>query len=59
MHQSPRQQALVKALVTFSDEVGAVVLAEGIEVAEQVPALRDAGVTLGQGWHLGVPVITA
>lgn len=59
VHESPRQQAIVKALVTFSDEVGAVVLAEGIEVAEQVPALRDAGVTLGQGWHLGIPVITA
>ena len=59
VHDSPRQQAIVRALVTFSDEVGAVVLAEGIEVAEQVPALLAAGVTLGQGWHLGVPVMTA
>jgi EAL domain-containing protein (putative c-di-GMP-specific phosphodiesterase class I) len=58
VHESPRQQAIVRALVTFSDEVGAIVLAEGIEVAEQVPALVDAGVTLGQGWHLGIPVIT-
>ena len=57
VHNSPRQMAIVQALVTFSDEVGAVVLAEGIEVAEQVPALLEAGVTLGQGWHLGVPVI--
>ncbi len=59
VHESPRQLAIVRALVTFSDEVGAVVLAEGVEVAEQVPALLAAGVTLGQGWHLGVPVITA
>jgi EAL domain-containing protein (putative c-di-GMP-specific phosphodiesterase class I) len=58
VHESPRQQAIVRALVTFSDEVGAVVLAEGIEVSEQVPALVEAGVTLGQGWHLGIPVIT-
>jgi EAL domain-containing protein (putative c-di-GMP-specific phosphodiesterase class I) len=57
VHDSPRQQAIVRALVTFADEVGATVLAEGIEVSEQVPALLDAGVTLGQGWHLGVPVI--
>ena len=56
VHDSQRQQAIVRALVQFSTEVGAVVLAEGIEVAEQVPALVDAGVELGQGWHLGVPV---
>jgi EAL domain-containing protein (putative c-di-GMP-specific phosphodiesterase class I) len=59
VHESPRQQAIVRALVTFSDEVGAVVLAEGVEVAEQVPALVEVGVTLGQGWHLGIPVITS
>ena len=59
VHLSPRQIAIVRALVTFSDEVGATVLAEGIEIAEQVPALLQAGVTLGQGWHLGIPVITS
>jgi EAL domain-containing protein (putative c-di-GMP-specific phosphodiesterase class I) len=53
---SRRQQAIVRALVTFSVEVGATVLAEGIEVPEQIPALVDAGVALGQGWHLGIPV---
>jgi len=57
VHDNPRQQAIVYSLVTFADEVGAIVLAEGIEVAEQVPALLDAGVTLGQGWHLGIPVM--
>jgi EAL domain-containing protein (putative c-di-GMP-specific phosphodiesterase class I) len=57
VHDSPRQQAIVKALVTFCHEVGAVVLAEGIEIPEQIPALLTAGVTLGQGWHLGVPAL--
>jgi EAL domain-containing protein (putative c-di-GMP-specific phosphodiesterase class I) len=56
VHDSQRQQAIVRALVRFSAEVGATVLAEGIEVPEQIPALVDAGVTLGQGWHLGIPV---
>jgi EAL domain-containing protein (putative c-di-GMP-specific phosphodiesterase class I) len=56
VHDNPRQQAIVHALVTFAAEVGATVLAEGIEVAEQVPALVEVGVTLGQGWHLGIPV---
>ncbi|MGZ6825501.1 MAG: EAL domain-containing protein, partial [Mycobacteriales bacterium] len=59
VHHSPRQQAIVRALVGFADRVGATVLAEGIEVAEQVPALREAGVALGQGWHLGTPVLVA
>jgi EAL domain-containing protein (putative c-di-GMP-specific phosphodiesterase class I) len=52
----PRQAALVKALVAFAHEVGMVVLAEGVEVADQVQVLLDLGVPLGQGWHLGVPV---
>jgi EAL domain-containing protein (putative c-di-GMP-specific phosphodiesterase class I) len=58
VHKSPKQQAMVRTLVDFADEVGAVVLAEGVEVPEQIPALVEAGVSLGQGWHLGVPVIT-
>lgn len=57
VHHSPRQQAIVRALVAFADRVGATVLAEGIEVAEQVPALQAAGVDLGQGWHLGAPAL--
>ncbi len=57
VHHNPRQQAIVRALVTFCDEVGTVVLAEGVELAEQVSALQHAGVTLGQGWHLGIPVL--
>ncbi|MCU1601488.1 MAG: response regulator receiver modulated diguanylate phosphodiesterase [Frankiales bacterium] len=56
VHESQRQHAIVEALVQFSTEVGATVLAEGIEVPEQIPALLDAGVVLGQGWHLGIPV---
>ena len=59
VHKSPKQQAMVRSLVAFADEVGAVVLAEGVEVPEQVPPLLEAGVSLGQGWHLGVPVLSA
>jgi len=58
VHKSPKQQAMVQSLVAFADEVGSVVLAEGVEIAEQIPALLEAGVTLGQGWHLGVPVLS-
>jgi EAL domain-containing protein (putative c-di-GMP-specific phosphodiesterase class I) len=56
VHDNARQRAIVLALVRFSTEVGATVLAEGVEVPEQIPALVDLGVRLGQGWHLGIPV---
>lgn len=57
VHYDDRQQKLVTALLTFAREVGSAVLAEGIETEEQLVALRDLGVPLGQGWHLGVPTI--
>ena len=57
VHYDERQQKLVTALLTFAREVGSIVLAEGIETDEQLVALRELGVPLGQGWHLGVPTI--
>jgi EAL domain-containing protein (putative c-di-GMP-specific phosphodiesterase class I) len=36
--------------------VGAQVLAEGVETAEQAAALTEAGASLAQGWHFGRPV---
>ena len=57
VHYDERQQKLVTALLTFSDEVGSLVLAEGIETEEQLEALHRLGVPVGQGWHLGVPTI--
>ncbi|MDT7570097.1 MAG: hypothetical protein QOE05_271 [Actinomycetota bacterium] len=52
-----RQQALVRAVTAFSAQVGATVLAEGVETQAQLDTLREIGVQLGQGWHLGVPVL--
>ena len=52
-----RQQALVRAVNVFAHQVGAIVLAEGIETQGQLDALRAIGVPLGQGWHLGVPAL--
>jgi len=52
-----RQQALVRAVTAFAAQVGTTVLAEGVETAAQLDSLRDIGVHLGQGWHLGVPVL--
>jgi EAL domain-containing protein (putative c-di-GMP-specific phosphodiesterase class I) len=49
------RRLLVEALVGFAPSVGAEVLAEGIEGAEQLRTLMDAGVLLGQGYYLGHP----
>ena len=49
------RRSLVEAIVGFAPSVGAEVLAEGIESAEQCNALMDAGVQLGQGFFLARP----
>jgi EAL domain-containing protein (putative c-di-GMP-specific phosphodiesterase class I)/CheY-like chemotaxis protein len=49
------RRSLVEALVGFAPSVGAHVLAEGIETAGQLRALRESGVPLGQGYLLGRP----
>ena len=49
------QRALAQALITFGAELGATVVAEGIETRQQVEALRGLGVRYGQGYYLGRP----
>jgi EAL domain-containing protein (putative c-di-GMP-specific phosphodiesterase class I) len=49
------QRALAAALVAFAKEIDAVITAEGVETPTELAALRDLGVTLGQGYYLGRP----
>jgi EAL domain-containing protein (putative c-di-GMP-specific phosphodiesterase class I)/DNA-binding NarL/FixJ family response regulator len=51
----PAQQALAAGLISFADRIGATVIAEGIERAEELAMLESLGVTQGQGYHLGRP----
>jgi EAL domain-containing protein (putative c-di-GMP-specific phosphodiesterase class I) len=54
--QSDRgQRALARALIAFASELGATIIAEGIETKEQVEALTALGVRYGQGYYLGRP----
>jgi EAL domain-containing protein (putative c-di-GMP-specific phosphodiesterase class I)/AmiR/NasT family two-component response regulator len=48
-------QALADALVTFASRIGASIVAEGIETPEELGALRELGVSHGQGYHLARP----
>lgn len=50
-----RRRALAAALIHFAGEIGAVVVAEGIETRDELTALRALGATIGQGYHLGRP----
>jgi len=51
----PVRRALASSLVTFAFEVGALIVAEGIETPSELQALTDLGVTMGQGYFLARP----
>jgi EAL domain-containing protein (putative c-di-GMP-specific phosphodiesterase class I)/FixJ family two-component response regulator len=55
VHRDRPRRALATALISFAAEIGATIVAEGIESAEELDALRDLGVTFGQGYHLARP----
>jgi diguanylate cyclase len=47
--------ALVKALVGYAEHVGSLLVAEGIENADELTRLLELGVPLAQGFYLGRP----
>jgi EAL domain-containing protein (putative c-di-GMP-specific phosphodiesterase class I) len=51
----PVRRALASSLVTFAFDVGAEIVAEGIETSSEQAALSSLGVGMGQGYHLGRP----
>jgi PAS domain S-box-containing protein len=51
----PARRALAGSLLTFANEIGAQVIAEGIENLREQTVLRRLGVRYGQGFHLGRP----
>ena len=55
LDEDPARMALATALVIFAGEIGAILIAEGVETAGEVEALRRAGVARAQGYVLGRP----
>jgi diguanylate cyclase (GGDEF)-like protein len=51
------RQAVLRATVAFAREVGARVVAEGVERPEELEVLRAAEVDFGQGWLFGRPTV--
>jgi PAS domain S-box-containing protein len=53
--ESTMAHALASALLSFAGEIGIEVVAEGIETEEELDALTEIGVRVGQGFHFGLP----
>jgi EAL domain-containing protein (putative c-di-GMP-specific phosphodiesterase class I)/CheY-like chemotaxis protein len=53
--QDRARRAMSKALISFADEMGITIVAEGLETQPQIDTLRALGVRLGQGFLLGRP----
>lgn len=51
----PVRRALAGALVAFGREIGAIIVAEGIETRAELESLRTLGVTHGQGYYVARP----
>ncbi|MEM6371918.1 MAG: EAL domain-containing protein [Pseudomonadota bacterium] len=49
------RRSLGAALVSFAREIGADIVAEGIETGEELDTLTSLGVPLAQGYYLGRP----
>jgi EAL domain-containing protein (putative c-di-GMP-specific phosphodiesterase class I) len=55
LHRNARKHKLVSSVVRLCGELGAGVVAEGIETPDELSAVRDAGAQYGQGYLLGRP----
>jgi EAL domain-containing protein (putative c-di-GMP-specific phosphodiesterase class I) len=49
------KHALAAGLISFANEIGAAIVAEGIETEGELEALRGLGVVFGQGFFLATP----
>jgi EAL domain-containing protein (putative c-di-GMP-specific phosphodiesterase class I) len=55
IHRSRGARALASAIVAFADDVGAIVIAEGVEEAPEFAELLDLGVPWAQGYFVSHP----
>src|SRR4051794_15671645 len=53
--QDSTREAVLRATAAFAREVGARVVAEGVERVEELEALRGMAIDYGQGWLFGRP----
>jgi EAL domain-containing protein (putative c-di-GMP-specific phosphodiesterase class I)/AmiR/NasT family two-component response regulator len=51
----PGRRALVAGMAAYGREIGATIVAEGIETEPELDAIRALGITLAQGFFIGRP----
>lgn len=56
LESDPARQAFVRSLVEFAEARNCRVIGEGVETEAECDALRQCGVSLGQGYFVGRPV---
>jgi diguanylate cyclase (GGDEF)-like protein len=59
MLESPDDEVIVKSILDLAAALGMESVAEGVESADVVTALRAMGCVAGQGWHFGRPMTEA
>lgn len=59
LHRDPSRRAVARALTAFATDIGASLVAEGIETPDELDELLRLGARYGQGYHLGGPAPTA
>jgi len=55
-HQKRVNRQVIRAILEMAKGVGATVIAEGIETADEATALQELGMRYGQGYHYGRPL---
>ncbi|NCG19973.1 MAG: EAL domain-containing protein [Rhodobacterales bacterium] len=55
IHERPRSQRLIQLLVGFAEGTSCHIIAEGVEIQEEVTVLEDLGIILMQGYFYGRP----
>jgi len=55
IHLDPSRRALAAALIWFAREIGCMLVAEGVETAQELSTLRDLGVKIVQGHLMARP----
>jgi EAL domain-containing protein (putative c-di-GMP-specific phosphodiesterase class I) len=55
LHRKPRQQKVVAMVVRLCEDLGAAVVAEGIETRDEFHAVLDSGAHYGQGYLFARP----
>lgn len=55
IEDDPSRRAMAASMVHFADEIGALLVAEGIETQAALDTLAQLGITIGQGYLLARP----